>query len=196
VEGSVFRQAVDNQLSTVFGTTAERTGHGTRHYLVTPTGNADVRGWSAGLARRTSSGLQAGLSYTDASARWVPPQVPARALLAAFGPAAVHAPLEHVRSLTGSSEGRLPWVCTQFAVLYRLDVITTPSGLVRVPTPARFDVQLAQALPFFRFNGAEWQAVVSLRNLVYTDAPDASVYDEISVIRSPKLVAGGVTVRF
>jgi len=48
----------------------------------------------------------------------------------------------------------------------------------------------------FRFNGAEWQAVVSLRNLVYTDAPDASVYDEISVIRSPKLVAGGVTVRF
>ena len=62
--------------------------------------------------------------------------------------------------------------------------------------PARFDVQLAQALPFLSFNGAEWQAVVSLRNLVYTDAPDASVFDEISVVRPPKLVAGGVTVRF
>ena len=90
----------------------------------------------------------------------------------------------------------MPWVCTRFAVLYRVDILTTPTAGSVVQVPARFDVQLAQALPFLRFNGAEWQAVVSLRNLVYTDAPDASVFDEISVVRPPKLVAGGVTVRF
>ena len=115
-------------------------------------------------------------------------------LLSAFGPWAVHAPSEHVRSISASSEGQLPWVCTRFAVLYRLDILSTPTAGAGAQVPARFDVQLAQALPFLSFNGAEWQAVVSLRNLVYTDAPDASVFDEISVVRPPKLVAGGIRV--
>jgi hypothetical protein len=47
-----------------------------------------------------------------------------------------------------------------------------------------------------RFSGAEWEMLVALRSLFRDDLLDASIYDELLVVRSPKRVVGGVTVRF
>lgn len=194
--GVVFRQYVDNQNATVFGSSREPRGRTTGHYFVTPTGDVDVRGWSVGLERHTDTGLRTAVAYTDASARWTSASAPIVAMLATLSPALVHRPDERVRDVTASAEGRVPLVDTRFAVLYRVDVLDVRPDTAGGVTPARFDVQLSQALPFLNFNGSRWQAVVSLRNLVYTDLSDTSLYDEVSVVRPPKLVAGGVTVRF
>ena len=63
-------------------------------------------------------------------------------------------------------------------------------------TGARFDVQVNQSLPFLNFSGAQWEMLVAVRSLFRDDLLDASVYDELLVMRSPKRVVGGVTVRF
>jgi hypothetical protein len=61
---------------------------------------------------------------------------------------------------------------------------------------ARFDVQITQALPFLKFTNAHWEALVAVRNLFRDDLLEGSVYDELLVVRPPKRVLGGVTVRF
>ena len=65
------------------------------------------------------------------------------------------------------------------------------------PRPgARFEVQVNQALPFMNFTSAHWEMLVAVRNLFRDDLLDSSVYDELLVVRPPKRVVGGVTVRF
>jgi hypothetical protein len=61
---------------------------------------------------------------------------------------------------------------------------------------ARFDVQVNQALPFLNFTNARWEMLVAVSNLFKEDLADTSVYDELLVVRPPKRVLGGVTVRF
>ena len=61
---------------------------------------------------------------------------------------------------------------------------------------ARFDVQVTQALPFLNFTNAQWEMLFGIRNMFRELAPDASVYDELLVLRPPKRVVGGLTVRF
>jgi hypothetical protein len=61
---------------------------------------------------------------------------------------------------------------------------------------ARFEVRINQELPFLDFTGANWEAVAGVRNLFRSDLFDGSVYDELLVVRPPKRVVGGVTVRF
>jgi hypothetical protein len=57
-------------------------------------------------------------------------------------------------------------------------------------------VQVNQALPFMNFGSAQWELLVAVRNMFRDDFRDGSVYDELLVIRPPKRVVGGLTVRF
>jgi hypothetical protein len=61
---------------------------------------------------------------------------------------------------------------------------------------ARFDVQVMQRLPFLDFTSARWQVMLAVRNLFRDTADDASVYDELLVVRPPKRVVTGLLVRF
>jgi hypothetical protein len=61
---------------------------------------------------------------------------------------------------------------------------------------ARFDVQVLQRLPFLDFTSARWQAMVAVRNLFRDTADDASIYDELLVVRPPTRVVTGLLVRF
>jgi hypothetical protein len=61
---------------------------------------------------------------------------------------------------------------------------------------ARFDVQVNQSLPFLNFSNAQWEMLVAVSNLFKEDWAESSVYDELFVVRPPKRVLGGVTVRF
>ena len=61
---------------------------------------------------------------------------------------------------------------------------------------ARFDVQVTQSLPFMDFANAHWEMLVGVRNLFRDAADEASVYDELLVVRPPKRIVGGLTLRF
>ena len=61
---------------------------------------------------------------------------------------------------------------------------------------ARFDVQVRQALPFMDFSSAKWEMLVAVRNFFHDSASDQSIYDELLVVRPPKRVVGGLTLRF
>ena len=57
-------------------------------------------------------------------------------------------------------------------------------------------MQVNQALPFLNFTSAQWEMLVAVRNMFREDLFDGSIYDELLVVRPPKRVLGGVTVRF
>jgi len=60
----------------------------------------------------------------------------------------------------------------------------------------RFDVQLTQGLPFLQsLTRADWEVLLSVRNLSY-ETSEAGTLDELAVLRAPKRVLGGVSVRF
>ena len=61
---------------------------------------------------------------------------------------------------------------------------------------ARFGVQVNQPRPFLNFSSAQWEMLLAVRTLFRDDPLDGSVYDELLVVRPPKRVLGGVTVRF
>ena len=57
-------------------------------------------------------------------------------------------------------------------------------------------MQVTQALPFLNFSSAQWEMLVAVSNLFHRELMDGSIYDEVLVVRPPKRVLGGVTVRF
>jgi hypothetical protein len=60
----------------------------------------------------------------------------------------------------------------------------------------RFDVQVNQSLPFLNFTNAQWEMLVAVSNLFKEELGETSIYDEALVVRPPKRVLGGVTVKF
>ena len=57
-------------------------------------------------------------------------------------------------------------------------------------------MQVRQSLPFMDFSSAKWEMLVAVRNFFRETAPDQSVYDELLVVRPPKRIVGGLTLRF
>ena len=60
----------------------------------------------------------------------------------------------------------------------------------------RFDVQVRQSLPFMDFSSAKWEMLVAVRNFFRETATDQSIYDELLVVRPPKRIVGGLTLKF
>ena len=167
------------------------------HYYVGNAGDVDVRGWGASLSRTVADGLHASLDYTQSDAAWLhrPAGAPG-AMLASSS--AVRRQAESLRDLTTSLEGEVPGVDTHVFVIYKINSGFAGSDAT-APGPhvaTRFDVQVSQALPFLNFTSAQWEMVVAVRNLFREDLLDASVYDELQVVRPPKHVVCGVTVHF
>lgn len=193
-EVRAFRQNVDDQSVTIFeaglpGATAVRPGH----YFVASAGDFDATGWGVGARRATESGTQASIEYTNIEARWLRRGAGAEVLGLVAG--AVPGDTERVHDLTASVEGVLPVTETRVFVVYKVNSsfadAGSPSG-----TGARFDLRVNQALPFLNFSGARWEMLVALRSLFSDELADASAYDELLVVRSPKRMVGGVAVKF
>jgi hypothetical protein len=82
-------------------------------------------------------------------------------------------------------------------VLYRLNNGFARRDSIDGPAvDARFDVQVRQALPFMDFSSAKWEMLVAVRNFFRDSTGDQSIYDELLVVRPPKRVVGGLTLRF
>jgi hypothetical protein len=53
-----------------------------------------------------------------------------------------------------------------------------------------------QSLPFMDFSSAKWEMLVAVRNFFREAAADQSIYDELLVVRPPKRIVGGLTLKF
>lgn len=191
-----FRQRATDQVATVFGRTAGGPPSTTAHYYVGSAGDFEALGWGLTIAREFAEGTRASLDYTQAGADWNG-RSPDRRALGRFAGSVLRDD-ERLHDLTATIESIVPATSTRVFVLYKVNsALAGASGDGALAGPgARFDVQISQALPFLRFSNARWEALVAVRNVFNDDALNGSVYDELLVVRPPKRVLGGVTVKF
>ena len=198
-----FHQHVDDQLVTMFGVQmpgAPATDIG--HYFVANSGNVDTAGWSAGIRAALAERVHASLEYSLARSTWYPVEGTEYLLLVA--PSAVRLESERIYDLSTAVETEVPETSTRVLVLYRVsNAFARPvTGTAQAPAtdrPAldgRFDVQVRQSLPFMNFSTAHWEMLVAVRNFFRDAAVDQSLYDELLVVRPPKRIVGGLTLRF
>lgn len=191
-----FRQHVDDQLVTLFGLSAP--GHaqsGLGHYYVASAGDVEARGWGVSLSRTVADRLRASIDYTHIESRWLG-SAPDAASLSIVAPAIRPDEGERFHDVTASVDATLPQTATRVFVVYKVNSRFAARETPAPRTGARFDVQLNQALPFLGGAGGQWEMLVAVRSLFREELLDASVYDELLVVRPPKRVVGGVTVRF
>jgi hypothetical protein len=165
------------------------------HYEVADSGDLDARGWSIGVSGSPWAGAHGSVLYSMTEATWFPPVAGEGLLLVGIVPRHGR---ERLHDLTTSFQAEIGATDTTVLVAYRLN-----SGFARERGESvepgldgRFDVQVMQRLPFLDFTSARWQALVAVRNTFRDSAADASVYDELLVVRPPKRVVGGLLVRF
>jgi len=192
--GRVFRQAVDDQIVTLFGVVLPRAATSPGHYFVASAGDVDATGWGVGASRTTSAG-RASIDYTNVQSTWVrrSPDADALALVAA---AALRGDDERVHDLTASLESTLSVTETRVFVIYKINSRFAEAGAGGARRGGRFDFRLNQSLPFLNSSGAQWEMLVAVRSLFSDELLEAAVYDELLAVSAPKRMVGGVTVRF
>ena len=192
-----FQQRVDDQLVTMFGVALPgKAPASLGHYYVASGGDLEARGWGVSFSRDMIDGLRASIEYTQTETEWVgmSPDAPVLALVAA---SALRGQTERLYDLTTSVESVLPVTATRVFVVYKMNTAFSTSEAGAPARPGtRFELQVNQALPFMNFTSAHWEMLVAVRNLFRDDLLDSSVYDELLVVRPPKRVVGGLTVRF
>ncbi len=184
-----FQQQVEDQAVTLFGVSDIRSAVG--HYQVGTAGDFNARGWTVSFSR-TMDRVRAAIDYTQVSARWGARSWDEPAIMR-VARAAVRDDNETVHDLTASVETVVAPTATRFYLVYKVSDGFAAADAASVP---RFDVQVSQALPFLNFTNTRWEMLVAVRTLFREDPLDGSVYDELLVVRPPKRVVGGVTVRF
>ncbi|MEZ5287066.1 MAG: TonB-dependent receptor [Vicinamibacterales bacterium] len=196
-----FRQSVDDQLVTIFGMrAADGAAEDLGHYYVGAAGDASVTGVGVTVSQSLTSHIRGTVDYSLAAARWVGPAPAADAArLRRTVPVALHGPdLERIHDVRTTVEAEVPQTATRVVVLYRINsafIKAHDAGETR-GLDGRFELQVNQALPFMGFLRSHWEMLVAVRNMFYEGTSTASVYDEILVVRPPKRIVGGLTVRF
>ena len=188
-----FHQHVADQLVTLFGidvpgAPAAHLGH----YFITNAGDVDASGLSAGVRAAIASRVHGSVEYTVTRARWTSGGDAVYAMLLA--PSAVNAETNRIHNVATSVETEVPETATHVLFLYR--VSNAFAGSERQSLDARFDMQVRQSLPFLDFSSAKWEMLVAVRNFFRDAAPDQSMYDELLVVRPPKRIVGGLSVKF
>jgi hypothetical protein len=197
----VFQQQIDDQMVTLFGvrqqdTTAEALGH----YYVGSVGDASVRGVGVSMSHAFLDNVRGTVEYSLSSARWTegPPSADA-ARLRRIMPAALHsADRERVHDVTTSVEASVPQTATRVVMFYRLNsafLRNREDDEIR-GLDGRFELQVNQSLPFMNFTHSQWEMLVAVRNMFNESMTGGSTFDEILVVRPPKRIVGGLTVRF
>lgn len=192
-----FRQHVDDQLVTMFGARVpDQPVTDLGHYYVGTAGDVDARGWGVGITQEITGYVRSSVSYSVTTATWAPSS--AASVVALSAPSAVRQGTEEIRGLRTSVEAEIPLTATRVYALYHVDTTSArrETDGTRPAAGMRFDVRVNQSLPFLNFSSAEWEALVDIRNLFREPGSDASVYDEIIVVRPPKRIVGGLMVRF
>ena len=192
-----FREDVRDQIVTLFGVRLpdSAAAHVGRYYVGSG-GDYTARGWGLGVSRRMGEGLRAAVEYTQTDADWRRVS-PDHARLEALAASGLRAEADRTYDLTTSIEGQLPGTATRVFVVYKINNGFAATGSTSGGCAcARFDIRLNQALPFLNFSAARWEMLVAVRNVFSEELLSGSIYDELLVVRPPKRVVGGLTVRF
>jgi carboxypeptidase family protein/TonB-dependent receptor-like protein len=191
-----FAEQVEDQVVTVFGASLPDTPAEIGHYQVGSAGDFRGHGWGLTFTRTVGENFRASVDYTQAQTRWGSRSTDADALFV-LAPSVKRSD-ERIHDVTASVESILAPSATRLMVVYKLNTAYAASGIGEMAPTAgvRFDVQVNQALPFMNFTSAQWEMLVAVSNLFKEALYENSVYDELMVIRPPKRVLGGVTVRF
>jgi len=191
-----FTEQVEDQVVTVFGVAVADSPTEAGHYQVGSAGDFAARGWGVSVSRPMGEHVRATVDYTQAQTRWHGGSRDIEAL-ATLAPSVLRS-VERIHDLTASVESVLAPSSTRLMMVYKLNTAYAASRPAEVaPVPGiRFDVQVNQALPFMNFTNAQWEMLVAVSNLFKEALFENSVYDELFVVRPPKRVLGGVTVRF
>ena len=192
----VFDQRIDDQTVTVFGLRRE-TVSSLGHYYVGAAGNAAVRGVGVTFTHALATNVRGSVDYSFATADWTAVSTPGEyAVLSRWVPSAVRSK-ERIHDVTTTLEGEIPYSATRVVVLYKLNDAFSAADPVAAPGfGVRFDVRVTQALPFMNFRTSQWEMLVGVRNLFHDSLEHASIYDELLVVRPPKRLVGGLTVKF
>ena len=205
-----FKQQVADQLVTLFGLDMLGAPAALGHYFINNSGDVSATGMSAGLRTALAGRLHGSVEYSITHARFT--QSDSAAYLFVLAPSALRVAPERVHDLTTSIETDVPETSTHVIVLYRVSNAFSRSGGpadavgakpssqqvadVHPGLDARFDVQVRQSLPFMDFSSAKWEMLIGVRNFFRDAASDQSVYDELLVVRPPKRIVGGLTLKF
>jgi outer membrane receptor protein involved in Fe transport len=195
-----FGQRINDQTVTVFGLRkADSAPSALGHYYVGAAGDADVRGVGVTLTHALAENFRGSIDYSVANADWIGGSDPIEyAVLARWVPSVVRSNRERIHDVTTSLETDIPYSATRVVVLYKLNNAFSPTarGVSEPMFGARFDLRLTQALPFMNFRTSQWEMLVGVRNLFHESLANTSVYDELLVVRPPKRLIGGLTVKF
>ncbi len=196
-----FRQQVDDQMVTLFGLRqpdgpAEALGH----YYVGTVGDANIDGVGLSVSHALTANVRGSVEYSFATAQWTdgPPRADA-IQLARFTPTVLPtSEREHIHDLMTSIEAEVPQTATRVVLFYRVNnAFVKAEGAEEVRgLDGRFELQVNQSLPFMNFMRSQWEMLVAVRNMFNETVPGASIYNEILVVRPPKRLVGGLTVRF
>ena len=140
--------------------------------------------------------IRGSVDYSMATADWSSAAPVEYALLTTRVPSAVRSNDERIHDVTTSLQTEIPLSATRVVVLYKLNNAFVSGAAERPGFDARFDLQINQALPFMNFRTSQWEMLVGVRNLFHESLANASVYDELLVVRPPKRIVGGLTVKF
>lgn len=196
-----FRQQVDDQTVTLFGLRRpDGPPEVLGHYYVGSVGDATIDGLGLSLSHALTANVRGSVEYSFAKAEWTggPPRADA-VQLTRFAPAVVpgSAP-DRIHDVMTSIETEVPQTATRVVMFYRLN-----SAFVKAEddrevrgVDGRFELQVNQSLPFMSFMRSQWEMLVAVRNMFTEAAPGASIYNEVLVVRPPKRILGGLTVRF
>jgi TonB dependent receptor/Carboxypeptidase regulatory-like domain len=193
-----FHQRIDDQMITLFGVSVPDTAVADLgHYYVASAGDLQARGWGVSVSRSLTGRVRGSIDYTRTEADWLRRSPDAR-LLSRVAPSTTRDEGETVHDLTTSVVAQVPVTETRVYVLYKLNTgFAASQAAVDGPhVGSRFDLQVNQALPFLDFTSAQWEALFTVRSLFREDVAEASIYDELLVVKPPKRVVGGLTVRF
>lgn len=195
-----FEQRIDNQTVTVFGfRSADSVPSALGHYYVGSAGDALVRGIGVTFTHALAENVRGSVDYSLATADWLDHSDPVEyAVLTRWVPSAVRATRERIHDVTTSLETEIPYSATRVVVLYKLNSAFA-ADMRQASLPAlgsRFDLRITQALPFMNFRASQWEMLVGVRNLFHESLANTSAYDELLVIRPPKRLVGGLTVKF
>lgn len=190
-----FRQVIDDQLVTLFDVSPLGDTPQVGHYRIGSAGDVAAHGWGVTVNRAVAHGVRASVDYTQTDAEWT--ESGDARLLARLAPS-IRRTSERIHDLTASVESVIAPTSTRFFVLYKLNsAFAAREALDATPaTAARFNVQVNQPLSFLNFSSAQWEMLVAVSNVFHRELADGSIYDELLVVRPPKRVLGGVTVRF
>jgi hypothetical protein len=194
-----FRQRIADQQVTLFGIDMPAAAAHLGHYFISNAGDLEASGVSAGIRAAIGSRVHGSVEWSTARGHALGGEN--LSYLWVVAPSAIRGDLDRIHDLSTAIETEVPETATRVIVLYRISnafarPISASANADRPAVDARFDVQVRQSLPFMDFSTAKWEMLVGVRNFFRDTAPDQSVYDELLVVRPPKRVIGGLTLKF